>query len=47
MTYIALVDFIGIVNGAEVSFAKGAEIGAAAAREMNLAQKPDLAKAAK
>ena len=43
MTYMAVADFTGIVNGAEVSFAKGAEIGAAAAKEMNLAQKPDLA----
>lgn len=47
MTYLALQSFTGIMDGAEVKFARGDVIGADAAAEMNLAAKPDVAEPVK
>lgn len=43
MTWRALVEFVGVIAGAEKPFAAGDEITDADAAELGLAAKPDLA----
>ena len=43
----ALIDFVGVIGGAELRFAAGQDISAKDAAEMGLAGKPDIATATK
>lgn len=43
MMWIALRDFVGVVDGAERPFAAGGQITDAEADELGLSDKPDLA----
>ena len=43
----ALIDFVGVIGGAELRFAAGQDISAKDAAEMGLAGKPDIATVAK
>tara|TARA_R110002020_G_scaffold41283_1_gene121831 strand:- start:7344 stop:7487 length:144 start_codon:yes stop_codon:yes gene_type:complete len=44
---IAKQNFIGIINGKEKDFKEGQKISQKDAKELNLAEKPELAKAEK
>ena len=43
MTWTCLCDFVGVTGGKEQRYAAGDIVTAAAAKEMGLADKPDLA----